>query len=82
MIWVYVIVFALAGAFFWGLRRMGRRLPPPAAGAADAGGEDSSLADNAEFLAQTAERVLRRRRGDSDNGSDGGGSDGGGGDGG
>jgi uncharacterized membrane protein YgcG len=81
VIWVYVIVFALAGAFFWGLRRLGRRLAPPAAGTADAGGGDSPLADNAEFLAQAAERVLRRRGG-SDSVSEGGGSDGGGGDGG
>lgn len=87
---VFIIVFALAGALFFGLKYWGRQMQAKAALVAEDGdGLGDRLeanVDNLEFAADLIGRAARRGRGDDSSGdaggSDGGGGDGGGGDGG
>ena len=81
---VYVIVFALGAALFFGLRHWGKRmqsraalLPGPEAGET-LGDKIEANVDNVEFAADVLLRATRRPRADDgDSGGDGGGGDGG-----
>lgn len=79
---VFVVGFALAGAFFFWLRRLGRRMQAQVAASqttitADTDDGDE-IAENVGFAAEMVEKLARRRpdRQADDWGSDGGGDGG------
>lgn len=81
---IFVVVFGLGGAFFFWLKRLGRRMEPRAGAGTDAAAGGDELAENLGFAAEMAEKLGRRRAGRSGDGAptDTGGDGDGGGDGG